>query len=227
MKKAPKVDKLDIKKNQGMKPTHKVAHKKEISFVPKQYLKAQKIRTYVHLGLMAILVESVIFVFAFVMPSSLQIATMEKDVLAIELESKSSRFDEVNRVQAELRSSKEQYNLWLDAYTMLEADSFITTSVLDNLISKVPLGVTISQVNLDGDKSTITINGISPTKQQILNYVLVLQNMYGEMSTEFQLIETPNVITMQNEVSYTLTIDMSLVAAKNTTTTDTITTGGN
>lgn len=238
MQKAPKDEnqKLTLNKGQKVKKTKgskvKAIAPKEISFVPKEYLKAQKIRTYINLTLLLVLVETFVFVLAFVIPPQLQISKVEKEVAEIQLQSKDSKFDEVISLQEELKETKEQNTQWTDAYNMLNADTFITTSVLDSLIARMPTGMSISQLVLDGDTESIKIDGTAQTKPQVLNYVMLLQQIYGEMQTTFQLTDVENATTQTTEVGYSITIDMAQSVVEDETdgtssTNKNVTVGGN
>lgn len=191
-----------------------------INLLPKEYVQAQNIKKYILIATALILVESMIFIAAVVLPPIFHKAYEEKVLLELELMKGNPRFSEVNEVLKQLEVASAELTNWTKQYQSLEQKDFIHTELLDSLTARLPVGMTIDQLDVTSSEKNINLKGKSNTVEEVLNYVVVLESIFKQADIEFDVSEGEQAQqdSPKMQCTYTITITMAAEAAEEGTT---------
>jgi Tfp pilus assembly protein PilN len=187
-----------------------------INLLPKEYVQAQNIKKYILIATALILVESMIFIGAVVLPPLFHKAYEEKVLLELELMKGNPRFSEVNEVLKQLEVASAELTNWTEQYQSLEQKDFIHTELLDSLTARLPVGITIDQLDVTSNEKNINLKGKSNTVEEVLNYVVVLESIFKQADIEFDVSEGEKTQqdTPKTQSTYTITITMAAEVAE-------------
>lgn len=193
---------------------------KEINLLPKEYIQAQRIKTYILMGVLALILECILFVVTIVLPPINQIKQQENILLDLQVEVNDSKFAEVNQTIESLNKSKEDIEKWVNKYKNLKKPNFVSGELLDELAARVPEGTTIDMLEAqtssgtEGEASTegptVIIKGRTQSSSSILNYITTIEALYKEAAVSFNVGEGEAEASYQK---YDITVKMPLPQA--------------
>ena len=165
----------------------------KINLLPKEYIQAEKIR----LGLMIIggilALEVAIFITFVAMPPKTEIQETINRLDEVALELNDSRFADVNQIIQQLEDAKVEMNQWVEKYSDLKRENFVSKRVLDSLLARVPINLTLDKLSIlpEGQEAsqlekTISIEGTSQDVVSVLNYATIIEGVYGAGTTSYE-----------------------------------------
>jgi Tfp pilus assembly protein PilN len=181
-----------------------------INLLPKEYIQAQNIKKYILIATALLLLESMVFIVAVVLPPLFHKEYEEKVLLELELMKGNPRFSEVNEVLKQLGVAKGDLESWTNQYHTLDQKDFIHTELLDSLTAGLPEGMTIDQLSVASGEKTINLTGKSSTVEEVLNYVVVLESIFKQAEIAFDVSEgeAEQEGTLKTQCNYTVTLTM-------------------
>ncbi len=182
-----------------------------INLLPKEYIRAQKVKKYILIAAMLILLECLVFMVTIVIPP-ISLKKHEENVLQeLEFMKNDVRFSEVNQILNQLEGQKTEFKLWSDQYHTLKQNDFIHTALLDSLIARLPVGMSINQLELISAEQKISIAGKTNTIEALLNYVVILESLFKQAQIEFNVSEAQKgeQDTRGKQSNFTLTLTVS------------------
>ncbi|MDF2613653.1 MAG: hypothetical protein K0S71_1439 [Clostridia bacterium] len=196
---------------------------KEINLLPKEHIQAQKMKVYIFLGVLILLLECVLFAVTVVLPPMREIKQQESLLLDLEIQANDPKFLEVNQTMENLNRSKEEVQKWIDKYKALKKPSFVNGELLTELVARLPQGVTIDNLDVktatpnEGEAATegssIIIKGRIQTARGLLHYITLLETIYKDTVVTFKIEEGTAESTYQK---YEITIKMPVSLTKET-----------
>lgn len=170
------------------------ANVKGINLLPKEYIRAQQIRFFKMIGAGILMVEIVGFISFVVIPPKLEAKALQIRLDEITLEITDPRFSNVNQTIQKLEDTKMEVEDWLLKYGHLNKENFVSVKALDSLTARVPLGVTINGITMTPEASdaseyvqrTIAIRGTATQLVSVINYIAVIESIYGVGSVTYQ-----------------------------------------
>lgn len=165
----------------------------KINLLPKACIQAEQIRL-VSIAIGCILVlEVVIFVMVVALPPKAELQETINKLDEVSLKLNDDRFTHINQVVQQLEDTKVTMNEWIDRYSNLKQENFISKRVLDSLLSRVPSGVILDKLSILSENQeasqlerTIFIEGRSQNVVSILNYITVIESIYGTGTTSYE-----------------------------------------
>lgn len=199
---------------------------KKINLVPKEYLQAQKVRN-IQLAVIAVLVLEVGgFVGKVVLPPKLEAQEVMARLDEVSAELTDSRFADVNQKIKALEDVKIELEEWNDKYKEIKEENFVSKRIIDSLLTRVPVGLSVSTLTISKDSEKegkqIILTGTAQEAISIMNYNTIIEGVFGFGTTheEFELDKEKGYYT------YTITIitPEEVVAEETTDTTSDTTT---
>ena len=162
------------------------ARVKGINLLPKEYIQAEQIRVIQMIISLALVLEVLAFIVGIAMPPKAEVEQVQQQLDKISSKLNDSRFADVNKTIQELEAAKVEVEQWVAKYGDLKSENFIGARVLDSLTARLPIGMAIERINIkpadaegsNGSKEII-IEGTSNKLEAILNYVTILESIYG------------------------------------------------
>lgn len=162
------------------------ARVKGINLLPKEYIQAEQIRVIQMIISLALVLEVLAFIVGIAMPPKAEVEQVQQQLDKISSKLNDSRFADVNKTIQELEAAKAEVEQWVAKYGDLKSENFIGARVLDSLTARLPIGMAIEKINIkpadaegsNGNKEII-IEGTSNKLESILNYVTILESIYG------------------------------------------------
>jgi len=193
---------------------------KEINLLPKEYVQAQKIKTYVLMGIVALFLECILFVVIVVLPPRAELKAQQNSLIKLEEQVNDPKFSEVNKTIEDLNITKEAVQKWIDKYKALKKPNFVSGELFDELVARLPQGVTIDNVEVKAiaqaegeaqvERPSIVIKGRTQTTNQLLNYIAIMETIYKSAAVTFNIEEGTAESAYQK---YDVTIKMPLPPA--------------
>jgi len=164
-----------------------------INLLPKEYIHAEKIR----LGLIIIggilALEVVLFVAFVAIPPKTEIQETISRLDEVSMELTDSRFADVNQMIKELEDAKVEMDQWVQQYSDLKKENFVSKRVLDSLLSRVPIDLALDKLSILAEgqegaalEKTISIEGTSQDLISVLNYATLIESVYGTDTTSYE-----------------------------------------
>ena len=165
----------------------------KINLLPKEYIQAEKLR----IGLMMIgcvlVLEVVLFVIFVAIPPKTEIQETLNRLDMVSMEITDSRFADVNQTIQQLEEAKVEMDEWIQKYSDLKKENFVSRRVLDSLLSRVPIDLAIDKLSIlpEGQEGaqlekTIAIEGTSQDVVPVLNYATIIESVYGADTTSYE-----------------------------------------
>ena len=159
---------------------------KGINLLPREYIVAEKVRFYQKIAGVALAIETVCFIAFVAIPPKNEVVATRQELEQKQSELASSRYAGVNKTLNDLEEAKAEMLTWTTQYNTIKQKGYISGSLLDELIARVPEGVSISNLTVtsaepgedSSSEKTIKIEGYSKTGAQGLSYVTVLETLY-------------------------------------------------
>lgn len=165
----------------------------KINLLPKEYIQAEKMRLRLMIigGVLAL--EVAIFITFVAMPPKVEIQETLNRLDEVALEINDSRFTDVNQIIQQLEDAKVEMDQWAQKYSNLKQENFVSKRVLDSLLTRVPMNVTLDKlliipedIEISQLEKTIFIEGTSQDIVSVLNYVTVIEGVYGSGTTNYE-----------------------------------------
>ena len=164
-----------------------------INLLPKEYKQAQEVkRQLLIMGGMLVL-EVILFMSCIVIPLKIKIKETNMQLESLSLELNDGRFTDINEVIRQLEEAEVEKEEWTQIYEKLRREKFVSSRVLDSLLGRIPLQLTINQLMIvSGEEETeqeksISIEGTSKDMTTILNYVTILEGVYGGEAIQYEM----------------------------------------
>lgn len=163
---------------------------KGINLLPKEYIIAEQISFYQKIGLLVLALWTVFFVVFIALPPKQEVARTRDILLAKQQEVTSSRYAGVNKTLSELEQAKTDMEALINNYKEIKKESSISGELLDTLISRVPRGITITNMEITVPEATgtkqIKISYDADTYNIGHNYIAILEVLFstGEVTLQ-------------------------------------------
>lgn len=159
---------------------------KGINLLPKEYIQAEKVRMIQMLVGGVLILEVFAFIGGVVIPPKAEAQRLQVELDEVSLKLNDSRFADVNKTIQALEVAKAEVEEWVTKYGNLKQENFVSARVLDSLTARLPIGMAIDKINIvSGEKESnkvekeIVIEGSSEQLGTIINYVTVLEGVFG------------------------------------------------
>lgn len=162
---------------------------KRINLLPAEYIKEQKIRYYVKLGIILVIIECLGGVYVAITP----LLELNKEAIRkaeVEKKLNNEAFSEVYEINTALDEVEKKVIAWGNNLTSMEKEAFISTALLDTLLSSVPLGVTIDTLDIQEETQTIDLAGRTTNHFTTMGYISYLQSLYPMGKLTFEIGES-------------------------------------
>lgn len=165
----------------------------KINLLPKEYVYAEQIRRVFMIIGCVLALEVTIFVRFVVIPPKAEIKDTINKLDEVSLKLNDDRFGYVNQTIQQLEDTKMAMKEWIEKYSDLKQENFISKRVLDSLLSRVPIDLTLDKLLILPENQeasqlerTISIEGRSQNMISILNYTTVIESTYGAGTTSYE-----------------------------------------
>ena len=165
----------------------------KINLLPKAYIQAEKIRMRLMIIGSVLALEIAIFITFIAIPPKTEIQRTIERLDEISLALNDSRFADVNQMNQQLEDAKVELSEWAEKYSSLKQENFISKRVLDSLLSRVPIHLTLNKLCILPEsqevsrlEKTISIEGTSQDMISVLNYVTIIEGVYGVGTTNYE-----------------------------------------
>lgn len=190
----------------------------KINLLPKEYKQAEQIRlVFIVIGCILAL-EVVIFVMVVALPPKAEIQETINKLDEVSLKLNDDRFIHINQVIQQLEDTKVTMNDWIDRYSDLKQENFISKRVLDSLLSRVPIDVILDKLSILPENQetsqlerTIFIEGRSQNVVSILNYITVIESVYGAGTTSYEATYNEERGVYEYKINVSIPIEKSEV----------------
>lgn len=190
----------------------------KINLLPKEYIQAEQIRlVFIVIGCILAL-EVVIFVMIVALPPKAEIQETINKLDEVSLKLNDDRFIHINQVIQQLEDTKVTMNEWIDRYSDLKQENFISKRVLDSLLSRVPIDVILDKLSILPENQeasqlerTIFIEGRSQNVVSILNYITVIESVYGVGTTSYEATYNEGRGVYEYKINVSIPIEKSEV----------------
>lgn len=185
---------------------------KGINLLPNEYIVAEKINFYKKVVAIVLAVEVACFIAFIVIPPKQEVQRTAETLAAKQKELTSERYAGVNKTLNELEQAKNEMQTWVTEYSKIKIDNYIDGQLLDELVARVPNGVSIDIMDInapvpneDGScTKIITLNGTSDTFEGAINYESILETLYPTSTIE-------PIITYGEDNTYIYTMTITLI----------------
>lgn len=165
----------------------------KINLLPKEYVYAEQVRLVFMIIGCVLALEVAIFVRFVVIPPKAEIQETINKLDEASTKLNDDRFIHVNQTIQQLEDTKMTINEWIEKYSDLKQENFISKRVLDSLLSRVPIDLTLDKLLILPENQeasqlerTISIEGKSQNMISILNYTTVIESIYGAGTTSYE-----------------------------------------
>ncbi len=162
---------------------------KKINLIPRQYIRAQKIKKYKYIGSSILIVESVLFVILLVMPARVKLQKEQLSLNTLQMQLTETKYQEVAQVMSDLEKAQVELQIWQEKYNALKKPNFVSVRELDTITAHVPNGLIIGLMKLAPSEEAvggvIYLEGIAMDYNTLFSYVTVLENTYGNAHISF------------------------------------------
>ncbi len=159
---------------------------KGINLLPKEYIQAEKVRMIKMLVGGVLILEVFAFIGGVAIPPKVEAQRLQVELDEVSLKLNDSRFADVNKTIQALEVAKAEVEEWVTKYGNLKQENFVSARVLDSLTARLPMGMVIDKINIVLGENTknkkekeIIIEGSSEKLGTIINYVTVLEGVFG------------------------------------------------
>lgn len=166
---------------------------KKINLLPKAYIQAEKIRLGLMIAAGVLVLEVAIFITFVAIPPKTELQETINRLDEVSLELNDSRFADVNQTIQQLEDAKVEMNQWIEKYSDLKKENFVSKRVLDSLLSRVPIDLTVDKLSILPEnqaiaqlEKSISLEGTSQYVVSILNYATVIEGIYGPGTTNYE-----------------------------------------
>ena len=182
-----------------------------INLLPEAYKQAEQTRWRLFIMGGFLILESIFFIVCVVMPLKTERDNITRQLEVISLELNNHQLTEMNQVTRQLEEAKLQKEQWTKKYDELNQRNFINRRLLENVLSRVPLDLTINKLSILPEhqeisylEGTILIQVTSQEIMAIFNYATLLESIYdvGTIDYEISYEET------QDRYAYQMTVSM-------------------
>lgn len=165
----------------------------KINLIPKSYKEAQKIKVKIWIMSVGLILEIILFITCIIYPIQAQKQIINKELDTVSLKLEDNRFKSVNQVIRQLEEAKIERDEWTQRYKALKQENFVSRRVLDSLLTRVPIGLTVNKLcilPIDPELltlgETILVEGVAQDMLTILNYATLLEETYGIGTTDYK-----------------------------------------
>lgn len=163
-----------------------------VNLLPKSYQKERQIRGYLILASLGLMIECVLFIILVVYPSKM---ALKQSLEGLEIVSEGLEDDslsEVNQIMRSLETAQEEVEKWKKKCEGVEEQQWISRSLLDTLVGRVPVGVHINQLKLLIKEEvnqicySVNLEGSAEQMTVLLNYIMILEGVFGTEQISFE-----------------------------------------
>lgn len=165
-----------------------------INLLPKEYKQAEEMRRHILIIGGILILEVALFIIWIVIPLRIEIQETNSQLEAISLELNDERFININQVMGQLEQARMERDEWMQRCETLQQEKFVSSRLLDSVLSRIPLHVTINKLIIlsEGQEASnleknIFIEGTSQEMISILNYVTILEGVYGTETVHYEM----------------------------------------
>lgn len=163
---------------------------KGINLLPREYIQAEQAKRMQMIVGAVVLLETCLFVGVVAIPPKLELNRLQTTLEQKTAETQDERFVDVNKTIEELELAKQEVNDWVEKYGGIKAENFVGAKVLDGLTSRIPMGVVLNTVSIvpaqdGGTEDTISIGCTSTDSVTTMNYITILESMYGRGTVSY------------------------------------------
>lgn len=169
---------------------------KGINLLPEVYRQARKVKRRLFITAGILILEVIGFISLVVIPSKNEILETQKQLEQLTEKINHETFSEERLILQQLEMTQKDVNAWRALYEKLKHESFVSSYVLDSLVSRVPLEVTINKLTImpeigetGGLVKTIRIEGTARTALSVLNYTTVIEENFGLETIRYEVID--------------------------------------
>ncbi len=169
---------------------------KVINLLPKVYRQAEKVKRRFIITSGLLVLEVIGFMSFVVIPPKHEILETQKQLEQLTEKINNETFSKERLMLQQLEMTQEDVNAWRTLYNKLKHESFVSSYVLEGLVSWVPLEVTINQLTImpevgedGGLVKTIRIEGIARAVLSVLNYITVIEENFGLETISYEVTD--------------------------------------
>lgn len=180
--------------------------KREINLLPMEYIQAEKLKKYRVMGIVLLVLECLLFVFMVVRPTFNHKQYEEQVLGELERMLAHTKFQAVNQTLEELNEAERELGLWGEQYALFKKRDWINTALLDSLTARMPAGVTINSLQISDGDLKVEISGLTRSSEQLLNYIVILENTFKSAKIEFDILEGTSDASERDYLTYHITV---------------------
>lgn len=156
---------------------------KGINLLPNEYVMARKINFIEKVVGSLCVLELVCFVGFVALPPKQELKRTALELEQKKAQANSEKYAEVNKALGELDQTKEDIKSWTKAYQDIKVKGFIGDELLDELVSRIPVGVYITQLKITDDAEqagtkVIEIDGKCEATEIANSYFAYLETIF-------------------------------------------------
>lgn len=196
---------------------------KGINLLPKEYIQAEQIK-FIQLivaGVMAL--EILAFVGIAIISPKIEAQKVIERLDEVSAELTDSRFNDVNKKIQQLEDAKVAIKEWIDKYGNIKEENLISARLLDSIIARIPINTTVNQITVEpadktvnaAGKDVITLKGNTMDAEQVVNYVTIIESVFGSGTTTYKATYDEELKGFEYEINITPVAEVKPVETEN------------
>ncbi|QEH68900.1 hypothetical protein QTL86_08705 [Cellulosilyticum sp. ST5] len=196
---------------------------KGINLLPKEYIQAEQIK-FIQLivaGVMAL--EILAFVGIAIISPKIEAQKVIERLDEVSAELTDSRFNDVNKKIQQLEDAKVAIKEWIDKYGNIKEENLISARLLDSIIARIPINTTVNQITVEpadktvnaAGKDVITLKGNTMDAEQVVNYVTIIESVFGSGTTTYKATYDEELKGFEYEINITPVVEVKPVETEN------------
>lgn len=190
-----------------------------INLLPREDKVSRKRYIYLRLGVLFLVIECILFTLIIILQPLLERYHLTNKISTFEVLFKEIPYVQIQSIMNDYDDLLREAEYWRKKAECLNNERIIDVSVLDSLLGRVPIGVEVSTVKMSiesdreiNQQGRIEIEGNSETILQIMNYIGILEDYFGEEYISYDMEYTGELL-----YGYYLTISLDRFYPKEAT----------
>lgn len=156
---------------------------KPVNLLPRAYKEVRRRKKRMRFAIGLIGIEIVGYVLLTIILPNRQEEKMSRQLDEISNQLLDERYIDVNQKVMKLKKEKEDLESWKQCYEHICCTNFISSGLIESLLTYVPRGVSVEQLNIvsdnDEEEKVITIEAVAEDSNAIVNYQMNVEERFG------------------------------------------------
>lgn len=163
-----------------------------INLLPESYRRERRIDKWLIGASVVIVLEVMIFMALVVWPSKVELRRSIEKLDSVSKGWEDDSLIEVTQILNNLENVQQEVDEWTEKYEKVQSRQWISKSLLESLIERIPLGVGVNKLTFPSGQieneinRSVRIEGNAEYMTAILNYITILEQVFGAEAVSFE-----------------------------------------